>query len=90
MTITVSCPACDARFPVDPAKVPPGGVLAQCSECPAVFRVELPDKTDVRGLSDAPGDIEILGGSPVETSEEIGSGDPEPSEGRLGVDVEPG
>lgn len=89
MTITVSCPACHTHFPVDSAKIPPGGVLAQCSECPTVFRVEAPDKTDVRGLADGLGDIEVLGGSSVETSEEIGHRDPGPSEDRLGVDVEP-
>ena len=89
MTITVSCPACNSHFPVDPAKVPPGGILAQCSECPTVFRVEAPDRTDVQGLSDGLGDIEVLSESSVETSQEIGNRDFEPSEGRLSVDVEP-
>lgn len=39
----VDCPSCRTSFPVDPAKVPDGGVLARCSECRGVFRVEAPD-----------------------------------------------
>ncbi|MEE9180070.1 MAG: zinc-ribbon domain-containing protein, partial [Vicinamibacteria bacterium] len=42
MTITVSCPSCDTSFPVDPAKVPPEGVRAQCSNCPEIFDVDRP------------------------------------------------
>lgn len=43
MTITVSCPSCDTSFPVDPAKVPPEGVRAQCSSCPEIFDVDPPN-----------------------------------------------
>ncbi len=42
MTITVSCPSCSTSFPVDPAKVPPEGVRAQCSNCPEIFDVDRP------------------------------------------------
>ena len=42
MTITVSCPACSTSFPVDPAKIPPDGVRAQCSACPEIFDVDKP------------------------------------------------
>lgn len=42
MSITVSCPSCDTSFPVDPAKVPPEGVRAQCSVCPEIFDVDVP------------------------------------------------
>ncbi len=42
MSITVSCPSCDTSFPVEPSKVPPGGVRAQCSVCPEVFDVDVP------------------------------------------------
>ena len=45
MTITVSCPSCNTSFPVDPAKVPPEGVRAQCSVCPEIFDVERPSET---------------------------------------------
>jgi predicted Zn finger-like uncharacterized protein len=38
----VECPSCATSFPVDPAKVPDGGVLARCSVCEGVFRVEKP------------------------------------------------
>ena len=44
MTITVSCPSCDTSFPVDPAKVPPEGVRAQCSNCPEIFDVDRPSE----------------------------------------------
>lgn len=40
--ITVRCPSCDTSFPVDPDKVPAGGVRARCSECPEIFPVEDP------------------------------------------------
>ena len=42
MTTTVSCPSCDTSFPIDPAKVPPEGVRAQCSVCPEIFDVDRP------------------------------------------------
>ena len=44
MTITVSCPSCDMSFPVDPAKIPPEGVRAQCSNCPEIFDVDRPSE----------------------------------------------
>ncbi len=44
MTFTVSCPSCDTSFPVDPAKVPPEGVRAQCSNCPEIFDVDRPSE----------------------------------------------
>ena len=44
MTITVSCPSCDMSFPVDPAKIPPQGVRAQCSNCPEIFDVDRPSE----------------------------------------------
>ncbi|NIP59634.1 MAG: hypothetical protein GWM92_02260 [Gemmatimonadetes bacterium] len=37
--ITVHCTHCETAFPVDPAKVPEGGVHARCSECGGVFFV---------------------------------------------------
>ncbi|HET9947565.1 MAG TPA: zinc-ribbon domain-containing protein, partial [Longimicrobiales bacterium] len=42
MVITVTCPSCSSSFPVDPTKVPAGGVNARCSMCGHVFRVEKP------------------------------------------------
>ncbi len=42
MTITVSCPSCETSFPVDQAKIPPGGVRAQCSVCTEIFDVDHP------------------------------------------------
>ena len=40
MIMTVQCPSCSTSFPVDPNKVPDGGVSARCSVCPSIFRVE--------------------------------------------------
>lgn len=40
----VACPSCRTEFPVDPEKVPPGGVHAICSECQRVFQVEVPEE----------------------------------------------
>ncbi len=47
MAMIVHCTSCQTEFPVDPAKVPEDGVLARCSECPEVFRVERPLKKEV-------------------------------------------
>ena len=44
MTITVSCPSCHTSFPVDPAKIPPEGARAQCSNCPEIFDVDRPSE----------------------------------------------
>jgi predicted Zn finger-like uncharacterized protein len=42
MVITVTCPSCSSAFPVDPAKIPEGGVNVRCSSCGDIFRVEKP------------------------------------------------
>lgn len=42
MAITVTCPSCSSSFPVDPAKVPEGGVNARCSSCGDIFRIDKP------------------------------------------------
>ena len=42
MVITVTCPSCSSAFPVDPAKIPEGGVNARCTQCSDVFRIEKP------------------------------------------------
>ena len=47
MTITVSCPSCETSFPVDPIKIPPEGVRAQCSVCPEIFDVDPPSEADL-------------------------------------------
>ena len=49
MVITVTCPSCSSSFPVDPAKIPEGGVNARCSSCGDVFRVEKPGVGDGAG-----------------------------------------
>jgi len=42
MSFTVQCPHCGTEFPVDPAKVPAGGVRARCTSCEGIFLVEVP------------------------------------------------
>jgi predicted Zn finger-like uncharacterized protein len=44
MVITVTCPSCSASFPVDPNKIPEGGVNVRCSSCREIFRVERPEE----------------------------------------------
>jgi predicted Zn finger-like uncharacterized protein len=52
---TVHCPSCEASFPVDPAKVPDGGIYAICSECERTFLVSRPDGVeDARDPVEAP------------------------------------
>lgn len=52
----VECPACNTIFPVDPKKVPTGGIDARCSVCSEVFFVAPPEpeveviETDVKGI----------------------------------------
>jgi len=42
MIFTTECPACEATYPIDSAKVAEGGVYARCSECSDVFLVVTP------------------------------------------------
>lgn len=47
--MTVTCPSCATAFPVDPAKVPAGGVHATCSSCGRVFFVHPQGKVRAAG-----------------------------------------
>lgn len=69
MTITVSCPSCETSFPVDPAKVPPEGVRAQCSVCPEIFDVDLPSVAAPEALPDSDPIVD-----PIETADPLESG----------------
>lgn len=71
MVITVSCPACATSFPVDPEKIPEGGVKARCSECAHVFRVERPDaEVDSEPAPEETSGIPPMPGiEPVQTTE---------------------
>jgi predicted Zn finger-like uncharacterized protein len=42
-TMIVECTACSTMFPVDPKKIPSGGVHARCSVCNEVFFVSEPE-----------------------------------------------
>ena len=61
MVITVQCPDCSTSFPVDPAKVPPGGVKVRCSICATTFRVERPEE----GVAAAPAPAPLPPPAPV-------------------------
>ena len=54
MVITITCPSCSSSFPVDPAKIPEGGVKARCSSCGHVFRVEKPTEPEPVPTSEEP------------------------------------
>ncbi len=54
MVMTVECPSCASTFPVDPDKVPEGGVNARCTSCSEVFRVERPSEPEVEATWEAP------------------------------------
>ncbi|MDT8340256.1 MAG: zinc-ribbon domain-containing protein [Longimicrobiales bacterium] len=41
--MNVQCPSCETSFPVDPLKVPAGGVRTQCTLCDTLFRVDPPE-----------------------------------------------
>lgn len=46
-SFTVRCTHCDTAFPVDPEKVPDGGVRARCTHCEGIFFVSVPDSVGV-------------------------------------------
>ena len=70
MTITVFCPSCETSFPVDPAKVPPEGVRAQCSVCPEIFDVDRPNGASAEAL---PASEPMVGA--FETADSLESGE---------------
>lgn len=69
LIITVECPSCHTSFPVDPRKVPSGGVKVRCSVCAGIFFVDKPEPVEAAPPAtsteshDAP-----AGGEPAETS----------------------
>ncbi len=58
MVISVQCPSCSTSFPVDPAKVPEGGVNARCSMCSAIFRVEKPAEEEALPIQEFEAPVE--------------------------------
>jgi predicted Zn finger-like uncharacterized protein len=74
--MTVECPSCATSFPVDPKKVPAGGVHARCSVCEEVFFVEEPSMEAEPTLVEAPQEapfeeaVEESFTAPVEVEEE--------------------
>jgi predicted Zn finger-like uncharacterized protein len=54
MVITVTCPSCSSSFPVDPAKIPEGGVNARCTQCADIFRIDKPVEAEPEALLDLP------------------------------------
>jgi predicted Zn finger-like uncharacterized protein len=82
MVITVTCPSCASSFPVDPAKIPEGGVNVRCTRCSDIFRVEKPaepmmDLSDLAPVDQAPPSIPEVPSVPAPVEEERDS-EPEP------------
>lgn len=69
LIITVECPSCHTSFPVDPRKVPSGGVKVRCSVCAGIFFVDKPEPVEAAppATSTEPHDAPA-GGEPAETS----------------------
>ncbi|HKK93349.1 MAG TPA: zinc-ribbon domain-containing protein [Longimicrobiales bacterium] len=59
-SFTVHCTHCDTGFPVDPDKVPDGGVRARCTNCEGIFFVarplEMPEPAASAVAVDEPGE----------------------------------
>lgn len=93
MTITVDCPSCSTSFPVDPAKVPEGGVHARCSVCQSVFFVAKPAQIDDTPTAVEPTPDEVRApesSSTEDTSSEVAApvagGQDEPGRGEAGAE----
>jgi len=87
MVITVECPSCASSFPVDPEKIPEGGVNARCTDCSEVFRVERPSTVDepdpAETLAEGPAD-----GSIAEAEDGTPESEPQGSETEASEEVE--
>lgn len=89
MVITVTCPSCSSSFPVDPAKVPEGGVNARCSSCGDIFRVEKPVEVEpLPTLEDLGPTPEPLPELTPEPAEPVSASIPEPSQGAESIEGE--
>lgn len=83
MVITVTCPSCSSSFPVDPAKIPEGGVNARCSSCKDVFRIEKPEPvTSIEEM--APAEPTFAEAEPTFAEPEPTFAEPEPAEPTFG------
>jgi len=85
MVMTVHCPSCSTAFPVDPAKLPPGGVYARCSMCMAVFFVAQPGSAPSAlgvgtGTPSCAEGSSVGSAAPVGTPRQDGSGSAVPEE----------
>ena len=70
MVITVTCPSCSSAFPVDPAKIPEGGVNARCTQCGEVFRIEKPADPAPEPVMDLP-EVAHMEEAPVAVEEAL-------------------
>jgi predicted Zn finger-like uncharacterized protein len=80
--MNVECPSCSTSFPVDPKKVPAGGVNARCSICDGVFFVE-----DPAPVAEPAFEATALGDEPAEAGT---FETPEPGEAETFETPEPG
>ena len=83
MVITVTCPSCSTSFPVDPAKIPEGGVNARCSSCGDVFRVEKPVEAEplptLESLEPTPELAPVPEPPPLPAPDDSAPAEPEPT-----------
>ena len=88
----VECPGCTTIFPVDPEKVPTGGIHARCSVCSEVFFVSVPEPDAEPVEAEAPEvSEEEVSEEEVEATEDFGEEaevtfeEPEPTFGEAEV-----
>jgi len=74
----VECPACNTIFPVDPKKVPTGGIDARCSVCSEVFFVAPPEP-----------EAEVFEPAVEDIEPEVAAPEPELPEGLVEAEAEP-
>jgi predicted Zn finger-like uncharacterized protein len=55
----VECTACNTIFPVDPKKVPAGGVHARCSVCSEVFFVSVPEPEAAPTMAETVPEVDV-------------------------------
>ncbi len=77
-SFTVRCPHCESAFPVDPDKVPDGGVRARCTTCEGIFFVAKPVVVDAPTSDAAPTPPFVAEPQAAPVAEPEPAPDPEP------------
>jgi len=85
-SFTVHCDHCGAGFPVDPAKVPDGGVRARCTSCEGIFFVDVPEASEAHDDGIAP---EFVAGGSVAAATMVEAAVGDSDGGEDGLAAEP-